>query len=365
MLRIIHTADLHLTSGDDRVYGYAVLDEIIAVANARNADFLILAGDVFNRFGDLDTGRNDFKNRVGKLRKECEIIYIAGNHENLERKNRKISAFDLGIPRENIIDSDRAPLVLLDKEQIEFLCVPHQTDYSALSTAETPPRTAKPRLAIAHGILTGTTLANLVDDEEEQAVVIDASLFAKHQVDYVCLGHIHKQSQITLGKIKGRYPGSPRVWRKGEVGPRQINYLEIDGAAVRDELITLASAGEFHEIDFFVSLDDNHQALERLPAEFSRHDYIFVTLHGIAEDAQAIEKIKSEIVKKYASRCRLLEFDDASVEIMAGISSSALAKNFLAAWQDGAKLDRSPFEQKAWLKARELGLLQIKQQLEK
>lgn len=364
MLKIIHTADLHLSNGDDREYSYAVLDEIVAIANTRNADFLILAGDVFNRFSDLDAGKNTFKSCMQKLRTGCEVIYIAGNHENLDRKNRKISAFDLGIHRENIIDTDRAPLVLLEKDNIEFVCIPHQVDYSALSQVETPPRTAKPRLAIAHGILTGTTLANLVDAEDEQAVVIDASLFAKHQVDYVCLGHIHKQSQIALGKIRACYPGSPRVWRKGEVGPRQINYLEIDGAAVRDELITLASAGEFRALDFFVSLEDNGAAVERLPADLSRHDYVFVAMHGIAEDAQAIDRIKKEITAKYAN-CRLLEFDDDAVQILAGISSSALAKNFLALWQDGAKIDRSVFEQKAWLRARELGLLEIKQQLEK
>lgn len=365
MIKIIHTADLHLTSEEDKAYSYAVLSEIIGIANEKEAAYLIFAGDVFNRFTDLDAGKNEFKSSLSKLRKECEVIYIAGNHESLDRKKRLIGAYDLGIPQGNIVDMDAAPYAIIEKDDIQFFCVPHQTNYSALSNSEPIPRSGKHRIAVAHGILTGSSLASLIDDEEEQAVVIDASLFERHQADFVCLGHIHKQSNLNIGKIKGCYPGSPRVWRKGETGKRQVNYIEIDAQGIRHELLGLAQAGEYRAMEFFVSLDDNKAALQALQANVGQQDYVFIEMHGIADDAQVIENIKKEIKAKFSGHCRRIEIDSEGAQVLAGISGSNLAKSFLSAWNQNNTEERSEFEQKAWLRARELALLQIKAQLEK
>ena len=84
MTQIIHCADLHL-SMTDREYGLAVLDEILDLA--RGADALIMAGDLFDSFQDLESLRADFRKRMGTLPGHCKPIVIAGNHERLGRRS--------------------------------------------------------------------------------------------------------------------------------------------------------------------------------------------------------------------------------------------------------------------------------------
>lgn len=367
MLKLLHTADLHLTHDTpaEMQYSYSVLDCIVEKANEHAVDYLVLAGDVFNRFTDIDDGHRDFKDRISKLQKKCEVIYIAGNHENLSRKKRKISSYDLGIPGENIIDSGTAPLKYIEKEKVEFLCIPHQEDYAALSETAVRPRSNKVRVAVAHGIVTGTSLEALVDNEDEKAVVIDASFFKKHEVDFVCLGHIHKKTDFKIDGIEAAYPGSPRVWRKGEAGARQVNLIQFAGDKSHKTALALESAGEYRSVDFSLGLDGNSSALDKVVDGVGAQDFVYVSLSGIAETASAIEKIRREIYETLEARCRRVEVDTASVQILEGITQNTLAKKFLAAWEIKNAAAQSDSERRLYLRARELGLLEIKAELEK
>lgn len=367
MLKLLHTADLHLTRDTpaEMQYSYSVLDEIVEKANEHAADFLVLAGDVFNRFTDIEAGHRDFKERLSKLQKKCEVIYIAGNHENLARKKRKINSYDLGIPAGHVVDSDTAPLQYIEKANVEFLCIPHQDDYAALSEAVVRERSNKVRVAVAHGIVTGTSLEALVDDEDEKAVVIDASFFKKHGVDFVCLGHIHKKTDFKIDGIEAAYPGSPRVWRKGEAGARQVNLIRFEGGRYHKTELALKSAGEYRSVDFALRLDGDSSALSKIADGVGAQDFVYVSLSGIAEVQSVIEKVRREIYETLEARCRRVEVDTSGVQVLAGITQSTLAKKFLAVWEIRNAAAQTDSERRLYLRARELGLLEIKAELEK
>ena len=59
MTKIIHAADLHIEEGEEKAYCYSVLDEIIALALSEKARALVLAGDLFDSFGDFEALRSE------------------------------------------------------------------------------------------------------------------------------------------------------------------------------------------------------------------------------------------------------------------------------------------------------------------
>jgi len=125
MIRVLHCADLHLSADPaDRDYSLAVLDEIAGLAKKRGAAYLLFAGDTFNTFGDAETLRAEFRDRMEPLRGTCEVFLLAGNHEDLGRSKRKLANFDLGLAPENCIEFDGAPFRLIRRGGVEIQLIP-------------------------------------------------------------------------------------------------------------------------------------------------------------------------------------------------------------------------------------------------
>ena len=89
---------------------------------------------------------------------------------------------------------------------MEFLAVPHQEEYAGYDTWAVPPKAAPWRIALAHGIVAG--MAYRGPDAEGGGSALDPDLFARFQVDYAALGHIHGRRHQVLGGLTMAYPGS-------------------------------------------------------------------------------------------------------------------------------------------------------------
>lgn len=83
---IIHTADWHLgkkLANIDRIHEQrAVLDEIYDQACTRQADLIIVAGDVFDTATPVAEAEELFFRTLSKLSRVCPVIVIAGNHDD-------------------------------------------------------------------------------------------------------------------------------------------------------------------------------------------------------------------------------------------------------------------------------------------
>ena len=363
MLKIIHASDLHLSSGSDKEYGLEVLRELVGLANAKQADFLLLAGDLFDSFKDLKDNSllNAVRLETRLLREGCRALYIPGNHEELGRGPKdKLSNFDLG--RLELMTGEASAFggKTVETPDAEFICVPHAADYSGYRQWKLPAKTpGRARVLLMHG--TSSAVYRGPDAEDQQAGVIPDSLFAWVEADYAALGHVHAARESLVGGALAVYCGSARVWRKWEDGPRKAVFFETEGGRIgaREDLV-LKSAGEFRHFTVPVNPDSTippaamQELLDKCQAPY--RDYIVLSFSGLVEDANALAELKIvvESVLK-AKNPRKLEIISEEVESYGGLAENGLAKQFLEKLDARRPPEGSP-ELPLWLAARQQGL---------
>ncbi|MEE9518462.1 MAG: metallophosphoesterase, partial [Candidatus Adiutricales bacterium] len=140
MTTIIHCADLHITSGEDREYSLSVLDEILDITDHKNAEYLLICGDLFDSFEDAFNMRAEFRSRIESISAHCQILFIPGNHEG----DSRLSKLDLGTLR----TCYAIPFELISYTDVEFLCIPHQADYRDYYEWNLAPKEAAFRIAL-------------------------------------------------------------------------------------------------------------------------------------------------------------------------------------------------------------------------
>jgi DNA repair protein SbcD/Mre11 len=363
MLKVLHAADLHLTAGGDREYSLSVLRALVAAANARGADFLLLCGDLFDTFRDAADHDllAEVREILGVLRQDCRVLYIPGNHEALGRgAGESLAKFDLG--RLELCCDAASPWGgrLVEAGEAQFLCVPHAADYTGFRSWNIPAKPAgAARVLLMHGL--NSAVYSGPDPEEEKAALIPDSLLSWAEADYAALGHVHCAGEALIGGRPAAYPGSARVWRAGETGPRKALYFEIAGGLVgpRQDAV-LAEAGQYREFELPLDPDASVPAaamrrlLEACP-DISR-DYVRVEFRGFVDNANDAEDARRLVENALRARLpRRLETDLSGLRVLGGLAANALAREFLE------KLDllRPPAGEAAeaeWAAARRLGL---------
>ena len=90
-MKILHTADWHLGKKLDKFSRLdeqkAVLEEIIAIAEAQNVDAVLIAGDLFDAFNPSTEAVELFYKSVKRLSNNGKrvVVAIAGNHDSPDR----------------------------------------------------------------------------------------------------------------------------------------------------------------------------------------------------------------------------------------------------------------------------------------
>ncbi len=367
MPRLLHAADLHL-SLTEKEYGLSVFSELLETARREKVDYLVFCGDLFNTFADAEGLRADLRQLIGTP--EFEFLYLPGNHEDLGRGALDLARLDLG----NLTLLDAKPFQCLRRDRggvtLELLAVPHQEHYALYSQWPVPAKSARWRVAMAHGIVAG--MAYRGPDEESGGAALDPDLFHRFQVDYAALGHIHGRRCQTLSTISGQtvmaaYPGSTRLWRRGETGLHGAYLLELpsqDRSGLQEpQFLPLSSAGEYRQYPMPLSLEGEAPDLERVAAGWGRNDWIELVFSGLVEDEKAVARLSDQLLSQFAKRVRGMEIRRDGVSALPGISSHPVAKQFLEAWK-ARRPAQAGSERNVWIRARELALNALKARLE-
>ena len=351
MTTLLHCADIHL-SQREQDYSLSVLDEIIDIARTHQVHALLLCGDTFDSFNDAKNMRQAFRERIQRLPRECEIFLLAGNHEYLQRnKNESLAQYDFGIPAENIIES--VNYKLFKREGFEILAIPHQSDYRSYAAWEVPEKQEPLRIAMAHGLLSGTPFAGFDDEEDERAAVMDLDLFVRHGIDYAAFGHIHSYQHQPNGRVSVVYPGSARVWRKNEFGPRHV-VLVTCGGTITHRPIPIEAAGRFRAYRLFVNFSGAAPSLPDDAGQWHPADWVALSFFGVVEDETSARENIQQMVDEIKQRVRLVETDE-DIKVLADISTQPLAKRFFELWNEKKPSAADP----VWQRALEMGLLKI------
>ncbi len=354
-MKMIHCADLHL-SEDEKEYALSVLDAIVAVTVEEKADLLVFAGDVFNTFHDVEILSGEFRKRVGTL--TCDVLVLPGNHDLQGIGANKIDRVDFG---NQVIALTQQPFQLIERCGVEFLAIPFQRSLKDYVNWPVPPKApGKRRVAIAHGTVADMAIYTGGSDEVEDGAM-DSNIFTRFQADYVAMGHIHGRRFQSFGSTLIHYPGSARVWRQHEDGPRGVNLVTIDDR-VAVEFRELKSSGQYYHYAIPVSLDGKIDIAPAVAEGWGIKDWVSIECLGIVEDQGLVVQAEEALRKQYKSRVRKFNIDHPGLSIAAGIAAHPLAEKFLEIWKGKEPVD--PKGREIWLKARELGLIAIKEELE-
>lgn len=322
-MRFIHTADLHLAASA-KEYSLAVLADIGSIAVREKAEAIVFAGDIFDSFADAYTLRAEFARWADELPAAIQVIALPGNHEELNRGMNSLSALSFGT-RVRLMTT--LPLEIVTLGDTEFLCIPFQQGYLDPGSMAVPPQTAPSRVAVMHGTIAGMAYTG-EGPEEEQNSFIDPSVFGRLHVCYAALGHLHASRDKRVGETLIVYPGSARVWRKGERGPRTVSVVDVRGGAAQHRLVPVSAAGEYRSYRIPLSLDGQCAPLDRLANPWGQADMVSLVLTGIVDDEHAVSAVEEDLRSRYAGRVRSLEVRS-EVEPVAGIAGHPAAGRFL------------------------------------
>ena len=371
MIKILHVADVHLSSSNEKTKKYClqVLDEIVEHVKGYNADYLIFAGDVFNSYKDVAEMKVDFRSRIKTIPDSCEVIFVAGNHEYLHSgiANPKISTNDLGVASGNIIEHSKdSSFTLLRRGGLEFFAIPHHNEYSTYINWEITEKESC-RICIAHAQVSGLNFEGISDEAEENTSLIDPDVFKRIKADYVAMGHIHNAAKHKLSGCDLSYPGSARVWRNGEYGERKVELITIDEQTKIIKSVTpvtIKSAGQYRRYELALDLDGGCLEIDVISNEWGINDCVEIILEGVVDDENAVAKLDSSIKSRFEKKVRELTVNRDDVLAVTGIAEHPIAKKFIEIWRAGKPGPADAEGIKAWLKARQIGLTEIKNAME-
>ncbi len=362
-MKLLHCADLHLSRSEED-YSFRVLDEIADVAAKESFGALLFAGDVFDSRADLEALRDRFRKTLERLPAETGVFMIPGNHEYLGAASEDeagLSRFDFG--RARLLAKRPFALVPLGAG-IELLALPFRRDYADYRDWSVPPKDGAFRVLLAHGTVPGMSFSG--PDEEGATAVIDADFLFRFGIDYAALGHIHAGAAANVGSTAAVYPGSARVWREGEEGPRKVVVFSAGTKPVKLEERVLKSAGRFIPLRLEAGLDGTLPAPEAvlggMPQVPGRGDWVRIEVSGLVEDETVTMRDLEKLAVEIGRLCRRVTSDAGALDVFAGISAHPLALRFAEAWEKARAAN--PDKDELYRLARLNGLKTLKEILE-
>ncbi|MFJ2671949.1 exonuclease SbcCD subunit D [Streptomyces sp. NPDC087525] len=252
-MRILHTSDWHLGRSFHRVSMLdaqaAFLDHLVATAQDREVDAVVVAGDVYDRAVPPLGAVELFDRALHRLADAgVPTVMISGNHDSA----RRLGVLSGLVERAGIhLRTDPAgcatPVLLKDAHgEVAFYGLPylepalvrdefkvskagHETVLGAAMErvrADLAGRDAGTRsVVLAHAFVTGGTPSDSERDITVGGVAaVPSGVF--DGVDYVALGHLHGAQTLTE---RVRYAGSPLAYSFSETAHRKTMWLvELD-----------------------------------------------------------------------------------------------------------------------------------------
>jgi DNA repair exonuclease SbcCD nuclease subunit len=269
MFRFLHTADLHLDSplrglaahddtGAQTLLGASrkAFDALIDLAIAEAVDFVVIAGDVYDRdWKGYETGLF-FKRGMARLHAAGIPVYlISGNHDAASVITKKLT-----LPENvHVFSSRSAETVEPDRWAVAIhgMSFPNRAVEENLVPKYPHPVPSKFNLGLLHTSLIGW------EGHDPYAPCTVADLIAKGY-DYWALGHIH-QPQVVNEDPWIVYPGNLQGRHIRECGARGCRLVTVDDSLA-------VSACDWHSLDVarWAELSVDLSGVESLEAALPR-----------------------------------------------------------------------------------------------
>ncbi len=344
MIKLLHTADLHLKAPphEDSGYSLACLKVILGAASKHRVDAILFCGDIFDAPSDFQD--NQFVEQVVATlnTSSAPILYIPGNHEDKSGKFEALKKISLGACVELFTD---VQIRTFSKHNVglEILCIPHRESYEGFARWDLPSKQSAHRIAIAHGELPGFTFLG----DEEGAGVLNPSIFSHFQAAQVFLGHIHLKAKGSVGGIEFFYSGSPRTVRRSETGVRGVNLVEIEDE-IEVKRIALLEVGVMRRISISPLENDWVLQVRNELTDASDNDRVKITLEGMVEDDRQIVDDASALEKDLQQKFRRVEIEN-HLKPIEDLIENPFFRQVYERWKEAAPEDKQSYEYRVWL----------------
>ena len=310
MVKFLHTADWHIgrkLQGLDLLEDQQfVLENLITEMNKINPDFLIIAGDLYDRSVPSKEATKLLQELLVKINIGCNIpiFAISGNHDSKERlaigeawfskhkfylHTRLEQAFDK-------ISYEDADIYLLPYfepfEAREYFEDATLTTHNAATKRVIDEiyknlDTNKTNILVAHTFVSGGLET---DSEREISVgtVENVAVEVFDKFDYVALGHLHNPNAIKETRLK--YSGSPMAYSFSEASQTKgMRLIEVTKECYSEEFIPLKQKRKLHNISASYE--------EVLTKEFQqnydcKNNYFSMELSGLEGITDPLPRIK-------------------------------------------------------------------------
>lgn len=245
MLRIIHTADVHLGARHDdlgeqaaaqRERQFAAFVAAIDLALAEKVDLFLIAGDLFD---SNVQPRRSVERVAAQLRRLAEsrirTVIIPGTHDCYDRSSI-YRAYDLKALAGSTPDDDFVTVLHPDLPSVHLpACdvVVHGPVFATKRAPHSPLRDLDPstdaagatwRIGMVHGSI---AIPGKTDRDE---VVVTTDEIAATNLDYLALGHWHSAQQGKAGTVTYAYAGAPEAVALDQDRAGKVLLVELDGA---------------------------------------------------------------------------------------------------------------------------------------
>ena len=269
MVKFLHTADWHIgrkLQGKDLLEDQQyVMNNLISKIDETKPDFLIIAGDLYDRSVPSKEATTLLQELLVKINIECNIpiFAISGNHDSRERlaigeawfskhKFYLHTRLDQSFDKITIEDTDIYLLPYFEpfeaREYFEdaTLTTHNSATKRVIDEIYKNIDMSKTNILVAHTFVSG----GLETDSEREISVgtvenVAVEIFEKF--DYVALGHLHNPNAIKEERIK--YSGSPMAYSFSEATQTKgMRLVELTKEIFTEEFISLEQKRKLHNI---------------------------------------------------------------------------------------------------------------------
>jgi exonuclease SbcD len=270
MLRLIHTADVHLGARHDdlgdqaaaqRELQFAAFAATVDLAITEKADVLLIAGDLFD---SNVQPRRSVERVAAQLKRLADVkirtVIIPGTHDCYERSSI-YRAYDLKALAGSTAHDDLVTVLTPEQPSVHLAAcdavihgpvfatkkAPHSPLRDLDATAEGAP-SAGWRIGLVHG-----SIAIPGKTDRDDVVITTEEIEATH-LDYLALGHWHSMQQGKAGGVTYAYAGAPEPValdqdRAGKVLVVELEEIGVGRAVTVSERVVGRTRFEKQSID--------------------------------------------------------------------------------------------------------------------
>lgn len=263
-MRFLHAADLHIDSplrGLDRYDGAPVerlrtatrgaLERLVDKALAERVDFVLLAGDIYDRdWQDFRTGLFFREQMVRLDRAGIRVFMVQGNHDAQGVISRQLPL----PPNVTVFSSRSAQTVRIEELSVAIhgRSFPERVVDEDLVPSYPAPVPGFFNIALLHTSLGGRPL-------HDTYAPTDLPTLKAKGYDYWALGHIHAR-EVVSETPRIVFPGNLQGRHANETGPKGCELISVEAGRVEAEFVPL-DVVRWHRLELALDGIDRLEAL--------------------------------------------------------------------------------------------------------